>query len=59
MRARGLLVVACAFMTPWRAFAQAGGPVETTVKYFEASRASRCEEVWAFYSKKMQDHIRA
>src|SRR5688572_25956067 len=60
MRARGLLVVAWALTTPWAAFAQpASGPVETTVRYYDASQASRCKEVWALYSKAMQGHIRS
>jgi hypothetical protein len=60
MRARGLLVVACTLAAPWAAFAQpASGPVETTVRYYEASEASRCKEVWGLYSKAMQGHIRS
>ena len=57
MRARGLPVVACALLAPWLAFAQQPGPVETTTKYYEAAQAGRCKEVWAFFSKGMQEHI--
>lgn len=57
MRASGLLVVAGALLAPLGVRAQAPGPVETAVKYYDAAQAGRCKEVWAFYSKPMQEHI--
>src|SRR5688572_26215381 len=58
MRARPL-AVALFLLGPLGAVAQPGGPVETAVKFHDAAQASRCSEVWAFYSKGAQEHIRA
>lgn len=59
MRARRLLALAFFLFDPLGAQAQPGGPVETAVEFHEAAQASRCSEVWAFYSRATQAHIRA
>ena len=58
MRARGLLVVACALAAPASGLAQPAGPVEAAVRIQQARQASRCSEVWASYSKDSQARMR-
>ena len=59
MRARDLLVVACTLLLPCGVRAQALGPVETAVRYLQASKAKRCDEVWSLYSAGTQENLRA
>jgi hypothetical protein len=47
------------FLASLGAQAQPGGPMETAAKFLDSAQASRCGEVWAFYSKATQEHIRA
>ena len=58
MRAGRPLALALFLLGPLGAVAQPDGPVETAVKFNDAAQASRCTEVWAFYSKATQEHIR-
>lgn len=53
------LLLACALLAPRAAHGQAGGPVEAALKYFEASKAGRCAEVWRSFSAGTQENIRA
>src|SRR5688500_1096231 len=59
MRVRRTLAVAFFLFAPLGAVAQPGGPAETAVKFLDAAQASRCGEVWAFYSTASQEHIRS
>ena len=53
------LVGACALAVTWQAFAQAAGPVEAAIKFYDAAQASRCQDVWALYSRAMQKNAGA
>ena len=59
MRAQHLLLLACALLAPSGVDAQAPGPVETAVRYIQATKAKRCDEVWSLYSAGTQEKLRA
>ena len=59
MRRSELLIMACALLAPWGASAEPLGPVETAVKYLQATKAKRCDEVWSLYSAGTQENLRA
>lgn len=53
------LLLACTLLAPSRAQAQAAGPAEVAMKFFEASQAWRCDEVWRYYSRGTQENYLA
>ena len=59
MRAWCPLVAACALLAPCVASGQARGPLETATRFFEASQASHCADVWRLFSAGTKDNIRA
>lgn len=57
------LMLTCALLascdTPEESHGEPGGPVEAAVKFYEAAKAWRCDEVWRSYSAGTQENIRA
>lgn len=53
------LMVACALLAPCDTHAESGDPVDVAVRFFEAAKAFRCDEVWRFYSAGTQENFLA
>ncbi len=53
------LMLICALLASSDTKAEPGDPVETAVKFFEAQKAGRCDEVWRTYTAGTQENIRA